>query len=139
MNLATIPGNMTNKFQLKEAQSMNKKLMNLVEELLKAINIKRQAIDKDSVSCTAKWSTEPYGSVLITCTRTMVRGLCALLGMTFHQDAVGVCSSYTVDNDPVHSCFLVATSDGSRISNPGRTKRSVNARKRSIYEKKRWS
>ncbi|CAF1668478.1 unnamed protein product, partial [Rotaria magnacalcarata] len=86
INLATVPDDRANKFQLKEAQYINRKLMNLVEELLKAINIKHQVVDKDSISCTAEWNIEPYGSFLITCTRTMVCRLRALLGMTFHQD-----------------------------------------------------
>ncbi|CAF3906508.1 unnamed protein product [Rotaria magnacalcarata] len=90
INLATVPDDRANKFQLKEAQYINRKLMNLVEELLKAINIKHQVVDKDSISCTAEWNIEPYGSFLITCTRTMVCRLRALLGMTFHQDPVSV-------------------------------------------------
>ncbi|CAF4598302.1 unnamed protein product, partial [Rotaria socialis] len=113
---STIPGNEAKKFNLDEIRSTHTELMNMVEIFLTQIGIKFQALKKDNFSCTSEWGTEPYGSFLITCTRTMICGLCALFGKTFCQDAVGVCSSYTVDGDPPHTCFLITTHDGSEIN-----------------------
>ncbi|CAF5182535.1 unnamed protein product, partial [Rotaria magnacalcarata] len=116
MDLGTIPGNEAKKFNLDEIRSTHTELMNLVEIFLTQIGIKFQTLKKDNFSCTSEWGTEPYGSFLITCTRTMIRGLCALFGKAFCQDAVGVCSSYTVDGDLPHTCFLITTHDGSKIN-----------------------
>lgn len=116
MDLASVSHNQIRRLERREIHSRHVHLMDFFEQFLVGLNIKYQVLCKDNFSCTPQWGIEPYGSFLITCTRTMIRGLCALFGLAFHQDAVGVCSSYTLDNDSVHRCFLVRTRDGSRIS-----------------------
>ncbi|CAF2519718.1 unnamed protein product [Rotaria sp. Silwood2] len=73
-------------------------------------------LDKSSFSWTDNWGNEPFACLLITCTRTMILGLCALLGIAFRQDAVGVFTCYTDDNDEMHNVFRVSHSDLSPMS-----------------------
>jgi len=116
MHLATIPGDAANKFKLQEAQTIHRHLINFIKQFLKCLNTTYQVLDESSFSCTNEWGIEPYGCFLVTCTRTMICGLCALFGMVFRQDAVGVFTCFTDDKDQTHNVFLVSRSDCSPIT-----------------------
>lgn len=116
MHLATVPGDMANKFKLKKALPIHQNLINIIKQFLECLNIAYQVLDDTSFSCTDKWGVEPYGCFLVTCTRTMISGLGALFGMAFRQDAVGVFTCHTDDKDQPHNIFLVTRLDGSPIT-----------------------
>ncbi|CAF1264363.1 unnamed protein product [Rotaria magnacalcarata] len=111
LHLATVPGDMANCFTLEESQSTHKKLIDFVADFLKSIKIGCQVLDKISFSHTDKWGIELYGCLLVTCTRRMIHGLAALFGTALRQDAVGVFTDFTYDNDPPHNVFLIMRPD----------------------------
>ncbi|CAF3648415.1 unnamed protein product [Rotaria socialis] len=111
LHLATVPGDMANRFTLEESQQTHKKLIDFVVDFLKSIKISCQLLDNISFSHTDKWGIELYGCLLVTCTRKMIHGLAALFGTALRQDALGVFTDFTSDNDLPHNVFLIMRSD----------------------------
>jgi hypothetical protein len=116
VHLATVPGSMAGKISMNDSQPTHLELIKLVEGFLESMNIKCQVPDPSGFSCTDDWAVELYGCIMVTCTRTIVRGLCALFGMAFRQDAVGVFSCYTTDKDDPHNVFLLSRFDQSPVN-----------------------
>ena len=85
MHLATVPGDMAGAVSVDKSRSTHIELISKVEELLNKIDVKCQVLDPSGFSCSDEWGIELFGCLLVTCTRTDIRGFCALLGMAFQS------------------------------------------------------
>jgi hypothetical protein len=111
IHLGTQPGFCTESHMtFTESKKLHSKVIDFLEQFLSCSNITYEFIKKDAFSNSA-WGLEPYACLVLLCSNEIARGLAAIIGLAFRQDAIGI---YTNNDDvPTHPVFTVTKSDNS--------------------------